>query len=70
MAARDDILVAPVLEEGATAREVYLPEGEWADAWTGESVVGGQAVTVAAPLERIPVFVRDRGLLEVFAGEM
>jgi alpha-D-xyloside xylohydrolase len=55
----DDILVAPVVTEGAREREVYLPAGaEWRDAWTGAPAAGGQRVTAAAPLELIPVYVR------------
>ncbi len=55
-----DILVAPVTEAGAASREVYLPAGAtWTDAWTGEAHPGGQTLTAAAPLERIPVYLRD-----------
>lgn len=62
-----DILVAPVLEAGATSRAVYLPAGAtWYDAWTGEPRAGGAGVWVGAPLERIPVFVREQALLGVF----
>jgi len=54
-----DILVAPVLREGARARTVYLPAGQrWRDAWTGEEHEGGVALQAAAPLERIPVYLR------------
>ena len=49
-------LVAPVLYAGMTEREVYLPAGEWKNMATGEVLAGGQKVTVAAPLEVIPVF--------------
>jgi len=55
----DDLLVAPVVEPGATSRTLYLPAGEWTDVWTGERFVGGQSVTVSAPVERIPVFARS-----------
>lgn len=34
------LLVAPVLEEGVTGRQVYLPKGNWNDYWTGEQTVG------------------------------
>ena len=51
-------LVAPVLYAGMTEREVYLPAGEWKNMATGEVLAGGQKVTVAAPLEVIPVFER------------
>ncbi|GAB2971990.1 glycoside hydrolase family 31 protein [Saccharothrix stipae] len=54
-----DLLVAPVTEYRARARTVYLPAGtDWTDAWTGAPAVGGTTVDAAAPLDRIPVFVR------------
>jgi alpha-D-xyloside xylohydrolase len=54
-----DLLVAPIVTQGADSREVYLPEGaQWVDAWTGEECPGGQRVLAAAPLERIPVYWR------------
>ena len=51
-------LVAPVLYAGMTERDVYLPAGKWKNMATGEVLAGGQKVTVAAPLEVIPVFER------------
>jgi len=55
-----DILVAPVTEFGARRRRVYLPAGaEWTHADSGCRYPGGADVTVDAPLERIPLFVRD-----------
>jgi hypothetical protein len=53
------LLVAPVLQEGAAARTVYLPAGtDWFDAYTDTRYIGGINASVAAPLERIPLFVR------------
>jgi len=61
-----DLLVAPVLEAGARARDVYLPVGaSWACAWTGRRYDGGSTVTVDAPLERIPLFLRDGAELPI-----
>ncbi|MGW1886083.1 glycoside hydrolase family 31 protein [Streptomyces sp. NPDC001970] len=55
-----DLLVAPVLESGARTWMTYLPAGaRWTDAWTGETYEGGEIVTVDAPLDRIPLFLRD-----------
>ena len=55
-----DLLVAPVMEAGAVEREVYLPDGcSWTDANTKQVYEGGQRVTVPAPLDIIPVFVRE-----------
>jgi alpha-D-xyloside xylohydrolase len=61
-----DLLVAPVLEQGADGRSVYLPAGaKWTDTWTGASVLGGAMVTADAPLERIPVFLRDGARIDI-----
>ena len=52
-------LVAPVTEQGATSREVYLPAGcDWYNYWTNERLHGGQTVTVNAPIDTLPLFVR------------
>jgi alpha-D-xyloside xylohydrolase len=54
-----DLLVAPITEQGATAREVYLPAGaEWVEAWSGQEYAGGRRLEAAGPLERIPVYWR------------
>ncbi len=52
------ILVSPVAEPGATSRHVYLPKAKWYDFWTGRGFDGGVAIDTAAPLDRIPLFVR------------
>jgi len=52
------LLVAPVLREGVTEREVYLPEGEWFDYWTGRRFAGGGAIPAAVTLDSFPLFVR------------
>ena len=63
-----DLLVAPVLHPGADNRPVYLPAGaNWTDAWTGQSIKGGQTIQAAAPLDRIPLFLRDRRKLPIRA---
>jgi alpha-glucosidase len=54
----DTLLVAPVLEEGATSRSVLLPPGEWF-AWdSGLLFQGSQRVSFPCGLDTIPVFVR------------
>jgi alpha-D-xyloside xylohydrolase len=59
----DDLLVAPVLEQGARLRTVYLPAGSWVDWWTGRAWEGRQVVTIDAPLDRIPIFARAGAIL-------
>ena len=66
----DDVLVAPIFEAGATERKVYLPAGTaWIDAESGECYDGGQSVTVPAPIDVIPVFVRKgAAVLDLLRG--
>jgi alpha-D-xyloside xylohydrolase len=55
-----DLLIAPVLEPAATAREVYLPAGRaWIEAGTGDRHDGGRTVRVPLSADRIPVFVSE-----------
>jgi alpha-D-xyloside xylohydrolase len=57
-------LVAPVTEQGATSREVYLPAGsDWYNYWTNERVKGGQTITVQAPIDTLPLFVRAGSII-------
>ena len=57
-------LVAPVTEPGADSRSVYLPQAAaWYDFWTGTRLSGTENVEVAAPLERIPLFVRGGSIV-------
>jgi alpha-D-xyloside xylohydrolase len=51
-------LVNPVTEPGANTRRAYLPKAKWCDFWTGTSVEGPRTVDAAAPIEKLPLFVR------------
>ena len=54
-----DILVAPVLYPGERERKLYLPQGtEWRDGNSDMAYQGGQWITVPAPLDRIPYFIK------------
>jgi alpha-D-xyloside xylohydrolase len=64
-----DLLVAPVLHQGARNREVYLPAGAtWTDAWTDDVHAGGTWIAAEAPLERIPLYLRDGKELPIRAN--
>jgi len=61
-------LVAPVTEQGATNRKVYLPAGsDWYDWWTNRKITGGQWIEAAAPIDRIPLFVRAGSIVPLGA---
>lgn len=54
-----DVLVAPVLEQGARERRIVFPEGLWADYRDPSKLYrGGDTITYAAPLDMLPLFVR------------
>lgn len=56
----DGLLVAPVVERGASRRRVYLPHGsDWYNFWTHERYEGGEEIVVDAPLDRLPLFARS-----------
>ena len=65
----NNILVAPIVEEGAVEREVFLPEGIWYHYWDGEVFTGGQTVTVPAPLNQIPFFIRGGSIIPMQEGD-
>lgn len=60
----DDLLVAPLLEENADSRKVYLPEGKWTGFFDGTEYEGGQTV-IAGGDGKLPVFTRNGFGLEL-----
>lgn len=65
-----DLLVSPVMEAGATSKSVYLPAGaKWTEVYTGKVYDGGQQVTAEAPIQEIPLFVKNgAGILKRIKG--
>ena len=65
-----DLLVAPICHEHAVDRQVYLPAGaSWTDARTGAVYEGGQWIMADAPMDTLPVFLRD-GRQDYLIGEI
>lgn len=63
------LLVAPVSDE-TEEREVYFPEGRWISLWNLKEEVSGPArICVKAPIDRIPVYIRDGSLLPLRLNE-
>lgn len=62
----ENLLVAPVLEQGAAKKMVYLPAGNWYDFESGKKYVGGQYYLVDAPLDTCPMFVKEGSILPTY----
>ncbi|MCA0364449.1 MAG: glycoside hydrolase family 31 protein [Bacteroidetes bacterium] len=58
------ILVAPITEPGVKDWKVYLPKGQnWFDFWTNQSYSGGNTISTPAPLDLIPLFVKEGSII-------
>ncbi len=53
----DGLLIAPMMKEGQTEREVYLPRGNWIDLCTGKCLSGNATVKARANIGQIPVYL-------------
>jgi alpha-glucosidase/alpha-D-xyloside xylohydrolase len=62
-----DILVSPVVEQGASSRRLYLPRGVWFDFWTEERVQGGREIDRPVDLETLPLHVRAGAIVPLGA---
>jgi alpha-glucosidase len=63
----DGLLVAPVMDEGATSREVLLPPGEWFAWGSSELHAGDQRLSVFVTLDTVPLYVRAGTILPLAA---
>ncbi|RYL94470.1 glycoside hydrolase family 31 protein [Sporolactobacillus sp. THM19-2] len=63
----ESLLIAPVVEQGAKARLVYLPEGDsWIDYWTKEKYDGGQYITRETPLDICPIYIKAGSFIPLY----
>ena len=62
-------LVSPVTEPQAATRSVYLPRARWYDFWSGSSTDGGRLLDAAAPLDRMPIYVRAGSIVPIGPDE-
>ncbi|BCN32798.1 glycoside hydrolase family 31 protein [Anaeromicropila herbilytica] len=59
----ENVLVAPVVEQGKRFRAVYLPEGKWVDYWTREVHQGKRIIIKEAPLDICPIYVKSGSII-------
>ena len=61
-----DFLVAPVVEQGAKSRRVYLPAGTWFDWWTGQQETGRKWTDREVDLATLPLYVRAGAIIAAY----
>ncbi|MBB5354324.1 alpha-glucosidase [Anoxybacillus mongoliensis] len=59
----NEVMVAPVMRPYTAHRIVYFPEGRWVDYWTKEKFEGGHRYIVEAPLDRLPIYVKEGAMI-------
>lgn len=64
-----NILVAPILEQGKSFRAVYLPEGQWTDYWTKETIKGEQIIVKEAPLDICPIYIKGGSIIPNYPSQ-
>lgn len=62
----DKLLVAPVTDQGARVRAVYLPDGQWINYWDDTRIQGGRYILQEAPLDYCPIYVKAGSILPVY----
>lgn len=65
----DSLLVAPMFA-GQTSRQVILPQGKWYDFYTGNFVGAGEIIAITPGLDRIPLYVRDGGIIPLIPAAL
>ncbi len=66
-----DILVANVIEKGATKKRIYLPKScKWYDFWTLECFEGGQIIEISVDINTIPMFIRQGAIIPVAENQI
>jgi alpha-glucosidase (family GH31 glycosyl hydrolase) len=59
----DNLLVAPIVNEGETNKSIYLPAGEWADFWWGAQRPGTKTISYNVGIDDIPVFAKTGSII-------
>ncbi|WP_026492752.1 glycoside hydrolase family 31 protein [Butyrivibrio sp. XPD2002] len=62
----ENILVSPVVMQGATKKMVYLPKGTWYDYWTGEKLQGETYFIKDAPLGVCPIYIKEGSIIPTY----
>ena len=59
----NQILVCPVQEPNVQGRRMYIPRGRWYNYWTDAAVIGGKEIWVDAPLDKVPLFMKEGAII-------
>ncbi|MFI3805608.1 glycoside hydrolase family 31 protein [Vagococcus fluvialis] len=65
----ESLMIAPIIEEGETKREIQLPSGTWIDFWSNKKFSGNQTIQVESQTSEIPVYVRENSVVLLNLGK-
>lgn len=65
----ENMLIAPIVEQGKRYRGLYLPEGRWTDYWTGEIMQGGKYLIKEAPLDICPIYIKSGSIIPNYPNQ-
>ncbi len=65
----ESLLVAPIIKERETSREIYFPKGKWYNFFSDEMIEGGRRVKVIGELQQIPVFIKNNSIIPLNLGK-
>lgn len=65
----DNLMIAPIINEGEIERNIYFPEGAWINFFTGKMEKGPKNISVSASLEEIPVYIKANSIIPLNLGE-
>lgn len=61
----NDILVGIIWQKNKTKFEIYLPKGQWKDAWSGKIYQGNKTLSIDCPLHKIPIFLKKESDIQL-----
>ena len=59
----DNLMVAPIINQGNIEREIYFPEGHWTNLFMSEEIYGPIKKTIVAELDEIPIYVKENSII-------
>lgn len=65
----DNVMISPVIDRGATSRDIYFPKGKWTNYWKRTETIKGRTYkNILAPLDQLPIFIKEGTIITNFSN--